>query len=224
MTIAFFDVDHTLVQGSTAFLCAPVLWREGVLGPVMMARVAWAHLRHFIGGLDYEAVYARGVLPFVGMPLETARAQIRECFEERIKPRVYREGLRFMEQHRAAGHRVVLLSASTVYLLELFREIAPVDDVIAFRQHARDGVLVNDYDRPVCYGPNKLVLARRYAEQHGADLGDCVFYSDSGSDRPLLRAVGHPFAVNPDPVLWAEATRRGWPILRFRQTLGRALP
>ena len=141
-----------------------------------------------------------------------------------MRPALFREAVDRLRAHHQAGERVVLLSASSWYLLQRFRHVLPIDDVIGFRQRMQHGRLVNDFDRPIPYGSNKLTLARRYAEGQGVDLRDCAFYSDSSSDAPLLRAVGRPFAVNPDPWLRAEARLRGWPVLRFRETTGRQGP
>lgn len=221
MAVAFFDVDHTLVRGSTAFHCAGILRREGVLSRSLMMTVVWAHVRHRLGILNFEEAYARGVEPFVGRDATMALAWLREGFETRVRPNLYREGIALVEQHRRAGERIVLISASSVYLLEMFREVLPVDEVVGFRQHVREGRLVGDYDRPVPYGPNKLPIAAAIAARLGASLGECAFYTDNSADLPLLRAVGRPVAVNPNLRLWVEARRRGWPILRFREVLGR---
>ncbi len=221
MAIAFFDVDHTLIRGSTAFHCAAVLRREGILSRSLLVRMAWAHVRHRLGTLNFEEVYARGVEPFVGRDAESAMAWLREGFETRVRPHLYREGIALVERHHRAGDRVVLISASSVYLLEMFRDVMPVDEVVGFRQHVRDGRLVADYDRPIPYGPNKKPIARAIADRMGVALTDCAFYTDNSADLPLLRAVGHPAAVNPNWRLWMEARLRGWPILRFRDVLGR---
>lgn len=220
MAIAFFDVDHTLVRGSTAFHCAGVLRREGVLSRPLLIRVAWAHVRHRLGVLNFEEVYARGVEPFVGRDAASTMAWLREGFETRVRPHLYREGLALVERHHRAGDRVVLISASSVYLLEMFREVMPVDEVVGFRQHVRDGRLVADHDRPIPYGPNKLPIARAIAARLGARLEDCSFHTDNSADLPLLRAVGRPVAVNPNWRLWVEARLRGWPVLRFCEVVG----
>ena len=83
-----------------------------------------------------------------------------------------------------------------------------------------DGRFVDDWDRPIPYGENKRVLAEACAARVGAVLRDCTFYSDGISDRPLLEAVGHPVAVNPDPRLRRIARHHGWPVVRWRATLG----
>lgn len=222
--IAFFDVDHTLVRGSTAFLCAPILRREGVLTGGDMVRIAWSHLRHHLGVLDYERVYAMGVRPFVGTSFERGRVLLDEAFRDHVRPNVHVDGLEAMRAHRAAGEAVVLLSASSVYLLERFADLVPLDGILAFRQHVRDGRFVDDWDRPIPYGAHKLTLARAWAEARGVPLSACAFYSDSTSDRPLLSAVGRPFAVNPDPRLRRAARRQGWPVLSWRRTLGSGHP
>ncbi len=219
--VAFFDVDHTLVSGSTAVLCAGILRRERILTRADMLRVAFALLRHRLGVMDAERAYAMGVKPFVGMPFERGNALLQECWREHVRPRIHLDGLRHMQVHRRAGEGVVLLSASSRWLLESFREVAPLDDILAFRQRVRDGRFVDEWDRPVPYGANKRTLAERYAAGKGVDLADCTFYSDSSSDRPLLEAVGHPVAVNPDPWLRRVARRRGWTVETWTRTLGR---
>ena len=80
---------------------------------------------------------------------------------------------------------------------------------------SEDGRLTGAIEPPACYGTGKVVWARRFAAEHGVDLGASYFYTDSISDLPLLEQVGHPVAVNPDPRLRRLATRRGWPIQMF---------
>jgi HAD superfamily hydrolase (TIGR01490 family) len=218
--IAFFDVDHTLVQGSTAFHCTGILRREGILTRRDMVRIAVAHLRHHLGILDYERVYAMGVRPFVGTSFDGCCAILDEAFRDCVKPHIHVDGIACMQAHRAAGEAVVLLSASSAWLLERFSQVAPIDGVVAFRQHVRDGRFIDDWDRPIPYGVNKRTLAEAYAAKAGIGLDACAFYSDSTSDQPLLEAVGRPVAVNPDPRLRWTAWRRGWPVVQWRRTMG----
>ncbi|MEO1336693.1 MAG: haloacid dehalogenase-like hydrolase, partial [Myxococcota bacterium] len=66
---------------------------------------------------------------------------------------------------------------------------------------------------PMCFGRGKLELGRAYLESHDERLNDATFYTDSMSDLPMMEAVGHPVAVNPDPRLRRTAKDRGWPIV-----------
>ena len=68
---------------------------------------------------------------------------------------------------------------------------------------------------PFCYGPGKVDAIHELARWEGLDLAQCYAYSDSASDLPMLEAVGHPVAVNPDSRLERLALRRGWPIVIF---------
>lgn len=218
MAIAFFDVDHTLVHGSTAFHCARLFRREGFLSGRFFAAMAWAHLQHHLGILDFERAYTRGIQPFVGRPADDLGRLMHECFESQVRPHLFLEGIEKVREHHEAGDRVVLISASSYYLLQTFREFLPVDDVLGFRQNIRDGVMAADFVRPIPYGPNKLPLAEKVARDAAVPLADCHFYTDNSADLPLLLAVGHPYAVNPNFRLRREARSRGWPILRFRRT------
>ncbi|MBL6975144.1 MAG: HAD-IB family hydrolase [Deltaproteobacteria bacterium] len=219
MAIAFFDVDHTLVRGSTAFHCARLFRREGLLSGRFVVEMAWAHVQHHLGVLDFDRAYIRGIQPFVGRPAAELGRLMQECFETHVRPNLFRDGIERVRRHHEEGDRVVLISASSHYLLQTFRDFLPVDDVLGFRQNIRDGVMAADFVRPIPYGPNKLPLAEEMARDAGESLADCHFYTDNSADLPLLRAVGHPYAVNPNFRLRREARSRGWPILKFTGTI-----
>jgi phosphoserine phosphatase len=85
------------------------------------------------------------------------------------------------------------------------------------RSVVEDGVYTGDLDGPFCYGPGKVEAIEELAKWSGYELGQCYAYSDSASDLPMLEAVGHPVAVNPDGKLERHARRNGWPIVIFSQ-------
>jgi phosphoserine phosphatase len=96
------------------------------------------------------------------------------------------------------------------------------DGAAGSRLEVRDGVYTGGFDGPFCYREGKPIRMRELAEARGLDLGESWAYSDSGSDLPMLRAVGHPVAVNPDRELAMIARAHGWEVMRF-ETLGRRL-
>jgi phosphoserine phosphatase len=87
---------------------------------------------------------------------------------------------------------------------------------------AREGVYTGRFEGPFCYRDGKPARMREIAERDGLDLAASYAYSDSESDIPMLRAVGHPVAVNPDAELLRAARAEGWEVLRFER-LGRRL-
>ena len=128
-----------------------------------------------------------------------------------------------LRHHRAAGDQHVLLSSTSCWVAAYATELFMLDDWLANQFPADpDGNLTGDYERPLCYGPGKRVLAERWARERGVSLDDAIFYTDSYSDVAMLEFVDHPRVVNPDPRLRRHARKRGWPVLDWR-TSGDAL-
>ncbi|HWB35266.1 MAG TPA: HAD family phosphatase, partial [Rugosimonospora sp.] len=128
------------------------------------------------------------------------------------------QAVRQVRKHRAAGHRTILITGTVDVLIQ---PLAPLfDEVVASRLHARDGVYTGFLEAPPLVGEARAAWLRRYATTVGADLTRSYAYGDSYSDRPLLEAVGHPVAVNPDPYLYRHARSRNWPVAAWKsQTL-----
>jgi phosphoserine phosphatase len=91
-----------------------------------------------------------------------------------------------------------------------------VDRVVATRMVVEDGAYTGEIDF-YAYGEGKAEAMRELASEHGYDLGASYAYSDSMTDLPMLAAVGHPTAVNPDKALRKVAAERGWPVREFRR-------
>lgn len=143
-----------------------------------------------------------------------SEAKLRQLIRERVGDALLRrslpEAIRRIRAHRAAGHRTILITGTADVLIE---PLGPLfDEVVASRLHARDGVLTGFLDAPPLVGEARAAWVRRYAEHSGVDLSRSYAYGDSYSDRPLLEAVGHPVAVNPDAKLYRHAKRRRWGI------------
>ena len=88
---------------------------------------------------------------------------------------------------------------------------------IGTRSIVVEGAYTGELDGPFCYGHGKVEAIERIARWEGLDLAQCYAYSDSASDLPMLQAVGHPVAVNPDGPLERHARQHGWPIVHFSQ-------
>ena len=120
-----------------------------------------------------------------------------------------------MEKHRAAGHVVALVSGATRYVLDPIAAHLGVAHVMHTRMEVKDGVFTGRVERPVCFGEGKIYWLQQLIDRENLDLARSYFYTDSISDLPLLDLVGHPVAVNPDPLLYREAARRRWPVQVF---------
>src|SRR3712207_6785742 len=124
------------------------------------------------------------------------------------------EAADLIEEHRAAGREIVIVSSSGAEMVEPIGQLLGVDRVVATRMVTVDGRYTGEIDF-YAYGENKAVAVRQVAAENGYDLADCYAYSDSITDLPMLAAVGHPTAVNPDRALRRAAAEHGWPVLEF---------
>jgi phosphoserine phosphatase len=120
------------------------------------------------------------------------------------------------EEHRAAGRDVVIVSSSGEEVVGPIGEMLGVDRVVATRMVVENGAYTGDIAF-YAYGEGKATAMRELAAEQGYDLSASYAYSDSMTDLPMLEAVGHPTAVNPDKALRKVATERGWPIREFRR-------
>jgi HAD superfamily hydrolase (TIGR01490 family) len=140
---------------------------------------------------------------------------VNETLHELISPYVYAEAAALIDEHRAEGRDIVVVSTSGEEMVRPIVEQLGVRDVIATRMVVEDGRYTGEVDYYAA-GPTKAEAVRELAKDRGYDLGSSYAYSDSISDVPLLETVGHASVVNPDRSLRRVAAERGWPVLEFR--------
>jgi len=213
---AFFDVDYTVLNASSSVLYVKYLRRHGRMGHLDMLRVGWYVILYRTTAVDFARVIAQVARTAAGESEPETRAFCERWFREVVIHHVSEDARRRIEYHRARGHRPVLLSAATQYVVRPLAEHLDLgDDFLCTHLETQDGVLTGRLIEPACYGVGKLHWARQFAADKGIDLAASYFYTDSHSDLPVLLAVGHPVAVNPDARLRRHAQREGWPILDF---------
>lgn len=224
---AFFDLDKTLVPGSSLFLMARGMYERDFYRVRDMVRFAVGQVAYRIGGSERERAMDRtrdSSLEFIkGHSQDEMRALGREIADERILPRVYPDIAQVVRQHGEAGDLTFLTTAAPIEVAEIVAQglgmtgaIGTISEVDETGRYT--GRLVGE----LLHGPAKAKAAEELAARHGIELRDCAAYSDSINDLPLLETVGHPHAVNPDHQLRRIARSRGWPIHELR-TRRRAL-
>ena len=139
-----------------------------------------------------------------------------------VLPRLYPQMLRVAYDHQDAGRRVYICTAASQEMADMMAHVLDFDGAVGSRSEIVDGRYTGRPGGPFAYREGKAQLMRELAAEQGIDLEASYAYSDSESDLPMLRAVGHPVAVNPDSALARLAREEGWEILRF-DTLGRRL-
>ena len=222
---AFFDLDKTLMAGSSGMQFARVATRQGIVSRRQLASWGIEHLRYRLRGTTDERTgevlrVARELIR--GVPAVTI-ARMQPEVMAAILPRVYPQMLDQVHAHQDAGRPTFIVSAAGNDVVEALAAVLGMEGGIGTRYEVdAEGSFTGRLDGPFVYGPGKVEAMQTFATAHAIDLGASYAYSDSLSDLPMLRAVGNPVAVNPDPPLAAIAREEGWQTLRFER-LGRRL-
>jgi len=221
---AFFDLDRTLMAGSSGLHWARAAYRAGLVGRRQMAGDALANIKFRLRGSTDEETKA--VKDRLGDFLEGRRVKDLERLGHQVLagvlPRMYERMLQTAYDHQDEGRPVYICTAATQDMAEVLATVLGFDGAAGSKLEKRDGFYTGGFDGPFCYGEGKPKRMREIAERDGIDLAKSWAYSDSASDLPMLRAVGHAVVVNPDAELAQVAKDEGWEIMRF-ETLGRRL-
>ncbi len=219
---AFFDLDKTIIAKSSTLAFTRPMFKAGLLGGSMLAKagIAQAYYRAF--GADHEQlerVKEELAALTKGWDRDEVVALVEETVDEVVAPLVYAEAMAIIDEHRRAGRRVIVVSASPEEIVRPLCRYLGINDVIATQSAVdEEGRYTGKIER-YAYGPGKAEAMRELAEAEGIDLAESYAYSDSATDLPMLEVVGHPVVVNPDAELEAIAKERGWEIRYFKSAV-----
>jgi HAD superfamily hydrolase (TIGR01490 family) len=223
---AFFDLDKTLIPGSSLFLLARAAYERDMFRVRDILRFGWGQAMFQLKGEDPKGMEMSrtSTLDFVtGKSQEELLQMGREIVEDRIIPRVYEDIVRVIEAHQQHGDLTFLVTAAPIELAEVIsRELDMTGAIATVSEIDTAGYYTGRLAGEVMHGPVKAKAVAEKAAEHGIDLADCSAYSDSINDLPLLESVGDPHAVNPEHELKRIARMRGWRIHELR-TRRRAL-
>jgi len=219
--VALFDLDHTLLEGDCGQLWVEYLADRGLVGAGTLRAQLHDYYRDYRAGCFDILAYTRFQLGILEQLGADQAVRIRELWwHESLAPRLRPAACRVLEAHRARGHRVVLATATHRFLVEPVAAALAVDDLIATETWPDTGTGTgtgeHNFLGQAAFAHGKLERARVLCASAGLRLEASAFYSDSHNDLPLLAAVGHAFAVNPDERLAEQARAADWHILDWR--------
>ena len=217
MAAAFFDLDKTVIAKSSTLAFGRPFYKGGLVNRRAVLKSSFAQFVYLLQGADEDSMdkmrdYLKALC--AGWSVQQVHDIVAETLHELIDPLVYAEALELFEEHRAAGREVILVSSSGEEIVGPIGRMLGVDRVIATRMVVEDGHYTGDIAF-YAYGEGKQTAITELAAKRGWDLADCYAYSDSVTDAPMLSAVGHPVAVNPDKALKKLATESEWPVRVF---------
>jgi HAD superfamily hydrolase (TIGR01490 family) len=221
---AFFDLDRTLMAGASAYHFGRALYKAGQMTRTQLARDALEQVRFRLQGATDAAVNLLMDRVMEGMRGQRAEdiARLTPDVLAGILPRIYPQMLAVVRSHQDAGRPAYIATAASSGAAEMLAHVLAMDGAVGTRWEVVDGHYTGRLAGPFAYGEGKALAVRQFAEEQGIDLAASYAYSDSASDLPMLEAVGHPVAVNPDAPLAEVAKREGWEVLRFEK-LGQRL-
>jgi HAD superfamily hydrolase (TIGR01490 family) len=221
---AFFDLDRTLMAGSSAFQFGRAAYKAGLVSRRRLAADAWENLVFRLRGstdAGTDALRARIGTLLEGVQVRDLQRLAPDVLAG-VLPRLYPRMLQIAYEHQDAGRPVFICTAAAQEVAELIAIVLTFDGAVGSVAEVVDGQYTGRSGGPFTYREGKAEAIRELAEREDIDLATSYAYSDSESDLPMLRAVGHPVAVNPDIQLARVAREEGWEVLRFDR-LGRRL-
>jgi HAD superfamily hydrolase (TIGR01490 family) len=221
---AFFDLDKTLMAGSSGVFFARAAYETGMISRRRLAKDVYENLRFRLRGSTDDR--ADEVRKRVGEMIAGVRVKDLQRLSPRVLagvlPRLYPEMLARAYAHQDAGVPVYILTAASQEMADLLAHVLAFDGGLGSRSEIVDGRYTGRPAGPFNYREGKVLSMRELADRAGIDLEASYAYSDSESDLPMLRAVRHAVVVNPDTELRRIAGEEGWEVLHLDR-LGRRL-
>lgn len=217
MPLAIFDLDNTLLGGDSDHAWGDWLCERGIQDSVTYKTRNDAFYQDYLAGQLNIEEYLNFTLDIL---TRHDRAQLdawhQEFMAECIEPIILAKGEALVAKHRDAGDRLVIITATNRFVTGPIAKRLGIDTLIA-TECEMDGERYTGRMTDIpCLKEGKVTRLERWMAEHGETLEGSYFYSDSHNDLPLLEKVTHPFAVDPDDKLRAEAEKRGWPVISLR--------
>jgi HAD superfamily hydrolase (TIGR01490 family) len=215
--LALFDLDNTLLGGDSDHAWGDYLCERGILDGDAYKSRNDAFYQDYLAGRLNITDYLNFSLEILG---RTEMAQLeqwhREFMRDCVEPIILAKGEALLAEHRAAGDKLVIITATNRFVTGPIAARLGVETLLATECEMADGRYTGRTTDVPCFREGKVTRLERWLAETGLSLEGASFYSDSLNDLPLLERVTRPVAVDPDPKLRAEAERRGWPVISLR--------
>ena len=217
MTLAIFDLDHTLLNGDSDYLWGEYMVANNIVDEAEYQRLNQSFLEDYQRGeLDNDRYLGFALQPLTQHPIETLHEWRQDYVESWIKPIIATGAPALLDQHRAQGDTLIMISATHFFITEPIAELLDIPHLLATQPEIIDNRYTGKYLGTATFKEGKVTVLNEWLEQENYNLEGSYFYSDSINDLPLLEQVCHPIAVNPDDALNKIAQKRQWPVMDLR--------
>ena len=217
---AFFDVDNTILRGSSSFLFGKSAFERKFFSRKDFWRFAWHQFRFIWRGENNNVLATlkdRALSLVAGHRAKDLKDLVDEVYEKHIRLKLWPETVRLAKDHIAKGREVWLVTAAPQELGDVIANRLGLTGAIGTKVERKNGILTGQLVGKPIHGPTKRVAIKELAKTRNLSLKKSYAYSDSHNDLPMLTAVGHPVAVNPDKILTRYAKAADWPIYDFKK-------
>ena len=217
MALALFDLDNTLLSGDSDYLWGTFLVEQGIVEGAYYERENNRFYQEYKEGrLDIFEFLRFSLRPLRDNDPNLLR-QLRETFlEQKIDPIIPETARALIRKHREAGDELLIITATNAFVTAPIARRLGVEHLIATEPEVIEGQYTGNVAGEPCFREGKVNRLNRWLAEHGMDLQESWFYSDSHNDIPLLEQVDNPVAVDPDTILAELARARGWPVISLR--------
>ncbi len=216
MALAIFDLDNTLLAGDSDYLWGRFLVEKGAVDGGQYEQENERFYRLYREGrLDIHEFLRFSLAPLRRHPPTKLNAWRTEFIENRIEPLISEPAQQLVEKHRQAGDTLLIITATNAFVTRPIARLFGIEHLIATEPETLNGQYTGGVAGEPSFREGKVRRLQSWLAEHGADLRDSWFYSDSHNDLPLLELVEHPVAVEPDETLMQVAQSRQWPILQL---------
>jgi HAD superfamily hydrolase (TIGR01490 family) len=217
LSLAIFDLDNTLIAGDSDHLWGEFLIEQGkVNAEHYRERNDFFYRAYQQGNLDIHAYLEFALAPLKGFSPEELAALHQAFMEHKIHPIMLPKAQALIEQHRGQGDTLLIITATNRFITGPIADLLGIPHILASEPELLDGRYTGKATGIPCFQDGKVARLQAWLEASGQTLGTSYFYSDSANDIPLLQAVSHPVAVDPDPRLRSFAIDNDIPIISLR--------
>lgn len=211
--LAFFDLDHTLLDGDSDSSFLQYLMERLPLPDEVRARKAKIHAAYMVGE-PWQPEYRLLLRQiYAGQSYTDLQDMSRQHAVDRLLPMLFPGARALLERERQERDQLCLLTTTNQIVTQPLVAELGFDVLLSTQLEVQDGLLTGDLVGDFCTGPAKAQALVAHCERLGADPGLCAMFGDGRSDMEALDAVGEPVAVHPTPELRRQAQSRAWPIL-----------
>ena len=217
MGLALFDLDNTLIAGDSDHLWGDFLVSQGrVDATEHKALNAHFYDQYKNGELNIDEYLAFALGPMTGMTKEALVPLQRQFIRDHIEPILLDAAFALLEQHRALGDTLVIITATNTLVTQPIADRLGVEHLIGCEAEIIEGCYTGKPTGVPSFAQGKVSRIQTWCEENKKSMENAVFYSDSHNDLPLLRTVDRAVAVDPDDRLREEALRQGWNVISLR--------